>query len=133
MIFLDTSFLAALFNSRDADHLRAKELMKKIEKGEYGSFATSDYVFDELMTFLQARTKNHDLAVQSGIFLRSSETTTYYVLPTIFDETWKLFQKRSGLSFTDCSTIELMKANTIKNVASFDQDFASFKEVNVIR
>lgn len=43
----------------------------------------------------------------------------------IFSESWKIFVKyvAKGLSFTDCTSITLIKSRGIENIMSFDRDF----------
>jgi len=41
-------------------------------------------------------------------------------------------QKETGFSFTDCTSISIMRRMNIRNIATFDRDFLKLKEVNVI-
>lgn len=43
----------------------------------------------------------------------------------VFKDAWKLFPRYAGkgLSFTDCTTIALMRMMNIENIVSFDADF----------
>jgi len=41
-------------------------------------------------------------------------------------------QKNTILSFTDCTTVSVMRENNIKNIATFDEDFGKIKGINTV-
>ncbi len=49
-VLLDTSFLFAFKNTRDADHVRAVELFREVLRGQHGASYTTDFVFAEAVT-----------------------------------------------------------------------------------
>ncbi|MEM2083464.1 MAG: type II toxin-antitoxin system VapC family toxin [Nitrososphaerota archaeon] len=133
MILLDTSFIVAFYNIRDENHSRAKNLMPDIINGKYGHLYISDYIFDETITVIFIRLKNLIETVRIGEYLRKS-TKLLEVASSDFEDAWKIFkkQKETDFSFTDCTSISLMKRMNIKNIATFDEDFLKVKEINVI-
>jgi predicted nucleic acid-binding protein len=131
-IFLDTGFFLAYYDSRDKYHKRALELVKKIFSGEFGTVFTSEYIFDETTTLTLAR-KGPAKAIELGEAILNSEIEIASILKEAFDRAWNLFKQRKNLSFTDCTTLEAMKANGIKNLASFDKGFSQFKkEISIL-
>lgn len=131
---MDSSFIAGLNDSRDINHSAAVELQTQIQGGIYGPLVISDYIFDETITLIAVRTKNIGKTIELGEHLLNSEIDLLEVKTEVFNAAWELFKKRKNLSFTDCTTIELMKANDVKHLASFDEGFKQFgKEINLLR
>ncbi|MGB9716951.1 MAG: type II toxin-antitoxin system VapC family toxin [Thermoproteota archaeon] len=133
MIFLDTSFIVAFYNTRDENHIKAKNLMPDIVASKYGPLYISDYVFDETMTVVFIRLRNLRRAVRIGEYLRKS-LRLVEVTSSNFEDAWQIFKKQreTGFSFTDCTSISLMRRMNIRNIATFDKDFLKLREVNVI-
>ncbi len=55
--FIDSSVLIAFYSERDENHAKAVELIKKAGSKEYGAIFISDYVFNECVNFILAKTK----------------------------------------------------------------------------
>jgi len=66
MIFVDTGIFVAYVNKRDVNHKRAVEILEDIMRGKYGKAYTSDYVFDEAVTFALLKTKDVRKALNVG-------------------------------------------------------------------
>ncbi len=130
-VFLDTSYFVAYANSRDSSHDKAIDLAEQLKGLNFGQKFTSTYIADEAITYALAK-EGHDKAVSMGEDLLNSDITLLDVSRTIFDEAWKLFRQRKGLSFTDCTTVALMRANSVGNLATFDGGFKQFKEINLL-
>lgn len=121
MIFLDASFVVAYVNSKDQHHERAVEIARDIDAVLHGPQVVSEYILDEVMTVLLARTKDYGLTVSTGrtlrryIFIQSDET--------LLEKTWQIFsaQKEPYISFTDCSTVAICENERIAKLATFDE------------
>ncbi len=133
MIFLDSSFMVAFYNTRDENHVKAKILMPDIVNYKYGPLYISDYVFDEVVTVIFIRLRDLRKAVRIGEYLRKS-VNLVEVMSSDFEDAWRIFkkQKKTDFSFTDCTSISIMRRMNIRNLATFDRDFLKLKEVNVI-
>jgi len=133
MIFLDTSFIIAFYNTRDENHVKAKNMIPDIVNSKYGPLYTSDYVFDETVTVAFVRLRNLRRAIRIGEYLRKS-VGLIEVASQNFEDAWRIFkkQKETDFSFTDCTSISIIKRMNIRNIATFDRDFLKLKEVNVI-
>lgn len=123
-VFLDSSALVAYYNEDDTLHQQAADVMRKFSTGELSlsKFFTSDYVFDETVTVIECVLGRHDLAVKVGEALRQSPRTE--ILPIdkdIFEASWKLFAASRRLSFTDCTSLVLMRALGIQIAFTFDR------------
>ena len=125
-VFVDTGIFVAVRNRKDINHQRAKELMRQALKARFGIIRTSDYVVDEAVTTALARTRNHQIAVNTGRYILSSpRIETLPVLADDFDLAWRKFQTIPDklLSFTDCTSLALMERRGIERIMSFDSGF----------
>ena len=122
MIFLDASFIIAYVNTKDQNHWRAVEIASAIDSGMHGPQVVSEYILDEVMTVLLARTKNYELTASTGrtlrryIFIRSDEE--------LLEKTWQIFstQRKPYISFTDCNTLAVCENARIAKLATFDEN-----------
>lgn len=113
-------------NLDDVNHLRAKEILTSMLKGELGEIYTSDYILDEVVTLMLKRTKRLELAIEMGEYiLKSPRIRKLRVTEEIFDDAWKKFKSLKGklMSFTDCTSLVLMEKRGIEYIASFDSGF----------
>jgi len=128
-VFLDTGVFVAFHNIRDANHNRALELMRKVVDGELGTAYTSDYIFDEAVTVALIRTRRPENAMAVGRMILGEITAPFLAILRVgddaFKDAWKLFPRYAGrrLSFTDCTSIALMRRRGIESIVSFDTDF----------
>jgi len=127
-IFIDTSALVAYYNLDDRHHAEASEVFKKIERGEISltRFFTTDYIFDETVTFIECILNRHELALSIGeALLTSPFTTLLRVDQEFFQEAWSYFKDNRGYSFTDCTSFTVMRKLGITHALTFDKDFES--------
>lgn len=128
-VFMDTGVFVAFHNTRDTNHNRALELLRSIVDGELGTAYTSDYVFDEAVTAALVRTRRPENALAVGRMILGELTAPFLAILRLddeaFKEAWRLFPQYAGrgLSFTDCSSITLMRTGGIESIVSFDADF----------
>ncbi len=117
----------------DVNHEKAVKLLREVAQGKFGKVFTSDYIFDEIVTVTFVKTKDLGKAILAGLYIRES-TEVLKINQAVFEDAWNLFkkQKETRLSFTDCTTISIMKDNDIKNIATFDKDFRKVKEINAM-
>ena len=133
MILLDSSLIIAYSNEIDENHAKAKKIMNDIAEEKYGLPVITDYVFNEVVTVMLLRTKSLARATKLGETLLGS-THLVRIDGDLFNTAWVTFkqQRKNKLSFTDCTTISVCKANGILNVATFDEDFAELDNVSAI-
>ena len=132
MIMLDSSFLIAYHNTKDKNHKQASELMPRIASGEYGKVNITDYIFDETATYLAAK-QGLGKAITIGTYLLGA-SELIGITKNDFEEAWSLFksQRNTHLSFTDCTIIIAMRANSITKLATFDGDFGKFSDLSTV-
>jgi len=126
--FVDTTFLVARFNTRDAKHADAMSFLGELASGAAGAFrlVTTDYVFDETVTAVLARTRSHRKAADAGRAILDSKAWRLEVLGRgDFDRAWILFLEREDKrwSFTDCTSFVVMGALGIEKAFTFDRNF----------
>lgn len=132
MIFMDTSFIIACKVADDQNHeISIKYLSDFIENDE--EVVISDYIFDEVVTVLFLKTKDLNVAIDTGNILKDS-VKILKLDDSAFNQAWNTFkkQKNTKLSFTDCSSLTLMKKEGITRLATFDKDFEKIESIKVI-
>lgn len=125
-VFVDTGVFVAARNSRDINHERAKELLRKALLGEWGEVFTSTFVFNEAVTLALVRTRRSEIATDIGNFILSSSIIrVLFVDEETFKLAWKIFNNYADrrLSFTDAVSIALMRIYKIERIISFDKHF----------
>ncbi len=101
-VFLDSNFFISIANKKDKYHQQALQLSTSIKEKAFGEIFTCTYVVDETLTNISTK-QGHELAVGMGKIILDSEITVLDVDLDTFDQAWKLFQEKNGLSFTDCT------------------------------
>lgn len=120
-IFADSNYLIALFNPRDALHDQANGYARIIAAQRH-SIVISSFIFLETVTVLSYR-RGKEVAQNVGVHLRADPATHYVHMDESLQEaTWGIFQRvpEKNISFVDCSTIAVMKAEHITTVLTFD-------------
>lgn len=127
--FVDTSFIVALFRSRERHH----ETASRLWRADDGGVLTTVGVLGETWTFLRRR-EHHRAATTAVRALRSSPRIT--VLETgrdIHDQAWQWLERHDEreYSFVDAVSFEVMRRRRISEAFAFDGDFASAGYVEV--
>ncbi|MBI4450811.1 type II toxin-antitoxin system VapC family toxin, partial [Candidatus Woesearchaeota archaeon] len=107
-VLLDTSFLVAFDNAEDVHHNRARQLWLEIERGDYGQWFISDYVFDELVA-VAMRKSGKRRAVILGDSVKNS-IPIINIDSHLFEEAWRVFTAtRLNFTLTDCTHLVLLR------------------------
>jgi uncharacterized protein len=133
-IFVDTSFLIALFSKKDENHTKALKTRGKIQKNPNSiALYYSDYIFDELITFLKKRKElyaiSHAEIIDIGEKIKKSKILNYiHITEKIYEKTWEYIQtyQDKDWSFTDMSSFVLMDTFEIKYYLAYDKHFAQY-------
>jgi len=123
-IFVDTGAWLALHDNHDQFHKRAIESKTLIAK-EKIELVTSDFVFDESLTFIRYRV-SHDAAVVFGSSLIHSSIVTMTSVDTdLLHLAFEIFKKYKDQDFsmTDCTSFALMKRLKLQTCFTFDSHF----------
>ena len=119
LLFVDTGGFYSFLSQSDVHHREAEKLLLKPT-----AKMTSNYVLDELVTLLSVR-GHKDIALSFGEKLRLGTFAGYHFLtPTEEEKAWHLYKKYKDhdLSFTDCTTLILLKEHRVSRLVSFDQE-----------
>ena len=96
MIVLDSSFLIAFHNERDAHHDKAAEGMRDFLDGRWGKGLLLEYVFLEVVTVLMFR-RDLTVAAQVGAILLDAAELEFVSCSDIFLETVIVFSAQKEL------------------------------------
>lgn len=119
--FVDTGGWYAFLNGMDPAHERVGRFLSTGNR----RLVTTNYIFDELVTLVQARV-GHAQAVVIGDHLRRTRGVEWVRLSEK-DETlaWELFSARGGrgYSFTDCTSFVVMRDLGLQRAVALDRHF----------
>lgn len=128
IIFVDTSFLFAYYNSEDKHHYSARDYFDNVVKSQTYplGFLLTDYIFDELISLILVRTNNKTQAIFTGNSILNSQTLNLiYLKEETISKAWTKFCRYldKEWSFTDCTSMVFMEENGLQKVACFDDHF----------
>ncbi len=126
--FVDTWGWVALGHKKDSHHREIVRFYQEAARRK-AEIVSSDYVLDELITLLFRR-ENSTEAVDFIEGILASAVLNYIKIERIsadhFDQAWHLrrrFKENPYFSFTDLTSMVLMKEMGIKNILTGDQHF----------
>jgi len=128
LVFIDTWGWLALGHRRDVHHREINALYKELRSGG-SSIYTTDYVFDEVMTLLFRREEFEEaVRFMEGIFLavEAGQLIVERITSDRFASAWRLrkrLQDKPKVSFTDLTSMIVMKEHGIKDALTEDQHF----------
>lgn len=129
-LLIDTGIFYAFQNKRARQHDAAEKALTKTLRGEFGRPFTSDYVYDETVTLVRARTGKFSEAKTVGRRILGKSGYPHvikmiHVTEEIFEMAQEVFERYRDhkLSFTDATTLALVESYGIDSVLSFDADF----------
>ena len=135
MIVLDSSFLIAYHNTRDAQHGAAARAMVQLVGGRWGQALLLEYVFLEVATVLLAR-RGHAVATDVATALLAAREVEFVPCSDLFLETLATFRDpppaQQRLSFADAAIVTVARRHAPGLVATFDADFRGVKGVSVV-
>ena len=117
-IFIDTSFIVALFIPKEKHHERAKKILPMIDKKEK---VICQSVINETIALVN---KKAGVEASKQVY---KVMLDYFTIITenmeLYNDSMNILIKYHKLSLTDSIIINLMKRNNIYEVVSFDEDF----------
>jgi predicted nucleic acid-binding protein len=123
-VFLDTGYVVALEASDDQRHDEAAAHWKKFI-AERPRMVTTNYVFDEVVTFFNSR-DCHEKAVEIGERFRDSKMIELVAVnENLFEKGWAYFRKHDDkqYSLTDCISFVVMEKRDMRRALAFDNHF----------
>lgn len=122
MIFVDTSFWAALGNATDARHDTAKQLWTN----KPPVVVTSNHVLGETWTLLNRRC-GHRAAVAAAAVRHSTVVRVEHITAELEEQAWEWLGRHDErkYSFVDATSFALMRKKNVRNAYAFDGDFSA--------
>ena len=126
-IFIDTSFLVALNNTKDPLFEKAKSLAKLYYTSKH-DFYTSNLILFETATILSMRV-NRQVAISAINTINNSDWTFLKLNEDIEQGGWSIFRKTSwkDVGFVDCTSFYIIDKYKIDKAFTFDNDFRKYK------
>lgn len=124
-VFVDTGYLLALERRTDQNHLPALNHWRSIRERGLPRLVSTTYVFDEAVTYLNARGL-HASAVKVGKrLLESPSVELVHVGEDLFRRAFDLLERRPDkrYSLTDCVSFVVMAERGIATAYAFDRHF----------
>ena len=133
MHLIDSNIWIAAKIEKDYWHKKGKEIVKKILDGALKKVVITDYIVDEVVTYLNART-NFETAREMLETLTSSQFIEVIIIDAQqFEKTKEIFEKNKNLSFTDASSVVVMQDKKINKIISFDEDFDGIEGIERVK
>jgi len=123
-LFVDSSGWLALFGTADKYHREAQTAFTSL-RGQALRWVTSDYVFDESLTFLRKH-YGQTIAKKCGqTILELPYIKFIHVDEVVFQAAWEMFQayEDKEWAFTDCTSFVLMQQRSLWTAFTFDHHF----------
>ena len=125
---IDTSALGALVMSSERAHQHYLLTLQELSPQQNLSIITTDYIIDEWFTMLRCKLK---IPVHDIFEFYDEICPSLIIIPItsdIFEAAIKLLRKYDDhfLSFTDATTVALMKKENIHSILTTDHDFQIF-------
>jgi len=133
VIVLDTSFLVAFHNSRDAHHASARAVMDELVAGRWGRALLLEYVILEVTTVLLLR-RNLNVASSVASILLQAREVDFVPCSEFFFDTLETFRNQSdtAFSFADSAIITVARRYDASCIATFDREFDGLKGITVV-
>lgn len=130
MIFVDTGAWFALMVRSDRNHRAAQRLLD----ANQAPLVTSDFIIDETLTLLRGRGEPRRALDAGAGFFSGRYGTLYYLTPDDIHSAWDVFRRYDdkGWSFTDCSSLVVMRKFGIRTAFAFDPHFRQFGAFDII-
>ena len=128
MIVLDSSFLVAYHNSRDAHHEAAATAMAEFLDDRWGRGLLLEYVFLEVVTVLMAR-RGPRVASEVADVLLGARELDFLPCSELFVDAVETFQRqtRTRLSFVDATIVNTARDRADGLVATFDHELSGIR------
>lgn len=120
---IDTAVFIAAYFPKEAHHKDAKEIVTAIHTQRIREALITDYILDETVTFVRARAGAEASKKVLDTLLSSPNLELLKINKNHFEAGIAFFKRYNKLSFTDATTVAIMKDKGINLIYSFDSDF----------
>ena len=126
-LFVDTSYLCAIYNKSDSLHETAKKISPLLRKFQV---VLSNFILLESYTVLSQRvSKQHVFSFREDMY-DEKYYHIYWIDKMLEKQVWDIFAsiKDKNFSYVDASILALLKKEKISHLLSFDSGFAQFQK-----
>jgi len=130
-VLLDTDFLVSFWNPAEQRHAEADAFFEELVTGRHGRLYVTDFLVDEAATLALRRARDPRQAVAFLRFLLGDPPpprvlALLRVGPDLFRAATVLFARLAPrrLSFTDCTSIEVVREHRLDALVTFDSGFS---------
>jgi len=120
---LDTTVCIAAALPREKHHKEGRAIITSVEEGALGKPVITDYILDEVVTFVRKRKGAAASIEMLDTIIHSPRLRLVKVENRHFEAGLQLFRTYEGLSFTDAVSVAVMRDLDIEVIYSFDSDF----------
>lgn len=127
-LFIDTWGWINIFNRQESHHKQVSRYYQEV-RSKQGIILTSDYVLDEVYTLLFKRlpvTLAQNALTTISAAVESGYLNLIWISPERFESAKSLrlkFQDKPSISFTDLTSMAVMKELRIKHILTGDKHF----------
>jgi predicted nucleic acid-binding protein len=121
--FIDTTVLISAAFPRERHHEEGRAVVTAIEDGVVGRPVFTDYILDELVTFIRRRKGPEESNEALDVMLYSPSLSFVKVEDRHFEAGLQLFRTYERLSLTDAVSVAVMRDRGIGFIFSFDSGF----------
>lgn len=131
MLFLDSSFILALFNKNEENHKRVEELLKNYPSIIKQKKAINNVVLMEVLNKLK---KSYYKPIREDIinFLMSMDEIFYVEKKDYENAIVLMEQYKYDVNYSDCLIILTMYNHNLDTIVSFDDDFNHIRNIKRI-
>ncbi|KKS64250.1 MAG: hypothetical protein UV33_C0031G0004 [Candidatus Daviesbacteria bacterium GW2011_GWA1_42_6] len=119
--FVDSDFLVAMFNSKDASHAKAVEISNRLDSGEIELWG-SNLIQQESATVVSHRVGMD--AVRDFVKRLAVDIDRFVdVDKSLEKHAWGIFlkQTKKGCSFVDCANLAVIQKYKLDEILTFDE------------
>jgi predicted nucleic acid-binding protein len=133
VILLDSSVIVAYHHRGDSHHGRAAEILGAVFGGEWGAPLVPEYVVNEVLTVVLART-GLGVARRAGRHLLQAVDLEIVPCMRYMHRALEIFgaQRSRQLSFTDCTIVAISRSEGIEHVATFDRALGRVRGIRAV-
>lgn len=129
MYLIDSGVWIGASNPKDNHHQEAAAVLKVILKGELGKVLITNFVFNEVVTYIRRKVGRGQSIEAAKMLLDSKHVEILHADEHLFNAAYHMFERYPELSFTDAVSVAAMKDRAIQQIVSFDKDFDSVREI----
>ncbi|MHA1263914.1 MAG: type II toxin-antitoxin system VapC family toxin [Candidatus Helarchaeota archaeon] len=127
--FIDSGVWIAAYNIKDQYHPEGCQIVTAVVEGKLRQVQISDYIFDEILTYIRKKIGVLASIKVANAMLDSPHLQIIHVDESTFQASFHIFQMYEQLSFTDATTVVIMKNHRITNLFSFDSGFDGIRGI----